>query len=396
MAKANKIRYGIVGIGKQGSRYAGQLFAGMDKNGVLTAVCDIAEDRRAWATEKFGDKVKVFDNYEDMLDSNLIDVVIIDTPHYAHPVIAKAALDKNLNVLSDKPAGVYTKAVREVAEYAKENKPELKFGLLYNQRTSKVYKAAKALIDAGELGNLKRIVWIITNWYRPQAYYSQGGWRGTWAGEGGGVLINQDPHQLDLFTWLAGSKITSVNAIARTVGRQINVENDVTATCTFENGATGVFITSTHEAPGTNRLEISGDGGKMVISGSNDLNMKLEFTKLATLEPEFSKTNTVFMGKPKTSKKTVKFMPHEVIKGALIDKGQHINVIRNFSNVMLGKEDKLIGNYEEGLNGLTFSNAIHLSAWLGRTVSPQEEGFEDTYYEELQKRVEEEKVSSVK
>jgi predicted dehydrogenase len=393
---ADKIRYGIVGIGKQGSRYAGQLFAGMDKNGVLSAVCDIAEDRREWAKNKFGDKVKVFENYEDMFSSGLIDAVIIDTPHYAHPVIAKKALEMNLHALSDKPAGVYTKAVREVAEYAKSEKPQLKFGLLYNQRTSKIYKKAKEIIESGQLGNLKRIVWIITNWYRPQAYYSQGGWRGTWAGEGGGVLINQDPHQLDLFTWLANSKITSVNAIARTVGRQINVENDVTATCTFENGATGVFITSTHEAPGTNRLEISGDGGKIVISGSADFTMKLEFTKLETLEPEFSKTNTVFMGKPKNKTVKVKFMLHEMLKGLLIDKGQHINVIRNFSNVLLGKETKLIGNYEEGLNGLTFSNAIHLSAWLGRTVSPQEENFEDLYYEELQKKIEEEKTNSVK
>ena len=393
---ADKIRYGIVGIGKQGSRYAGQLFAGMDKNGVLSAVCDIAEDRREWAKNKFGDKVKVFENYEDMFSSGLIDAVIIDTPHYAHPVIAKKALEMNLHALSDKPAGVYTKAVREVAEYAKSEKPQLKFGLLYNQRTSKIYKKAKEIIESGQLGNLKRIVWIITNWYRPQAYYSQGGWRGTWAGEGGGVLINQDPHQLDLFTWLANSKITSVNAIARTVGRQINVENDVTATCTFENGATGVFITSTHEAPGTNRLEISGDGGKIVISGSADFTMKLEFTKLETLEPEFSKTNTVFMGKPKNKTVKVKFMLHEMLKGLLIDKGQHINVIRNFSNVLLGKETKLIGNYEEGLNGLTFSIAIHLSAWLGRTVSPQEENFEDLYYEELQKKIEEEKTNSVK
>lgn len=393
---ADKIRYGIVGIGKQGSRYAGQLFARMDKNGVLSAVCDIAEDRREWAKNKFGDKVKVFENYEDMFSSGLIDAVIIDTPHYAHPVIAKKALEMNLHALSDKPAGVYTKAVREVAEYAKSEKPQLKFGLLYNQRTSKIYKKAKEIIESGQLGNLKRIVWIITNWYRPQAYYSQGGWRGTWAGEGGGVLINQDPHQLDLFTWLANSKITSVNAIARTVGRQINVENDVTATCTFENGATGVFITSTHEAPGTNRLEISGDGGKIVISGSADFTMKLEFTKLETLEPEFSKTNTVFMGKPKNKTVKVKFMLHEMLKGLLIDKGQHINVIRNFSNVLLGKETKLIGNYEEGLNGLTFSNAIHLSAWLGRTVSPQEENFEDLYYEELQKKIEEEKTNSVK
>ena len=284
MADKKKIRYGIVGIGKQGSRYANQLFAGMDKNGVLTAVCDIAIDRRNWANEKFGGKVKVFENYEEMFASGLIDAVIIDTPHYDHPVIAKKALEMNLHALSDKPAGVYTKAVREVAEYAKAERPELKFGLLYNQRTSKIYKKAKEIIESGELGNLKRIVWIITNWYRPQAYYSQGGWRGTWAGEGGGVLINQDPHQLDLFTWLAGSKITSVNAIARTVGRQINVENDVTATCTFENGATGVFVTSTHEAPGTNRLEISGDGGKIFISGSADFKMKLDCTTRETIE----------------------------------------------------------------------------------------------------------------
>ena len=391
-----KVRYGIVGIGKQGSGYASKLFAGMDKNAVLTAVCDIAADRREWAKNKFADKVKIFDNYEDMLTSGLIDAVIIDTPHYAHPVIAKRALELNVNTLSDKPAGVYTKAVREVAEYAKKERPNVKFGLLYNQRTSKIYKAAKAIIDSGELGNLKRIVWIITNWYRPQAYYSQGGWRGTWAGEGGGVLINQDPHQLDLFTWLAGSKITSVTAVAKTVGRQINVENDVTAMCTFENGATGVFVTSTHDAPGTNRLEISGDGGKMVISGGSDFGMKLEFTKLEMPEPEFSKTNTVFMGKPKNKKITVKFTLGEILKGLLIDKGQHINVIRNFSKVVLGLEDKLIGNYEEGLNGLTFSNAIHLSGWLGRTVSPDEKGFEDLYYAELQKRIEEEKKNSVK
>ena len=392
----NKVRYGIIGIGKQGSRYAGQLIAGMDKNAVLTAVCDRNEKRRSWAISKFGDKVKVFDTHEDLLDSGLIDALIIDTPHYEHPIIARKALERNINVLCDKPAGVYTKAVREVAVYAKTERPGVRFGLLYNQRTSKVYKAAKEIIESGELGNLKRMVWIITNWYRPQAYYSQGGWRGTWAGEGGGVLINQDPHQLDLFTWLAGSKIVSVNAIARTVGRQINVENDVTATCVFDNGATGVFITSTHEAPGTNRLEISGDGGRIVISGTNDFNMKLEFTKLETLEPEFSKTNTVFMGKPKTKTKKIKFLPHEVIKGFMIDKGQHINVIRNFTNVLTGKSEKLIGEYEEGLNGLTFSNAIHLSAWLGRTVSPQEEDFEDLYYQELQKRIEDEKTHSNK
>ncbi|MCI7401771.1 MAG: Gfo/Idh/MocA family oxidoreductase [Christensenella sp.] len=380
-----KVRYGIVGIGKQGGRYARLMHKGLDKNAVLTAVCDIAEDRREWAKAKLSG-VKVFDNYQDMFKSGEIDAVLIETPHYFHPVILKDAIDANLHVMSDKPAGVYTKAVREAAEYAKQ-KPELKCALLLNQRTSKVYKAAKEIVESGELGNLKRIVWIITNWYRPQAYYDQGGWRGTWNGEGGGVLINQDPHQLDLFTWLAGEKITKVWAKAKTVGRNINVENDVTACCEFENGATGVFVTSTHEAPGTNRLEISGDGGKLVISGGADHTMKLEFTKLDTLEPEFSKTNKVFMGKPKTSKRTVKFNIIDIFK-YVMDQGQHIAVIRNFSNNILGIEDKLVGRYEEGLNGLTFSNAIHLSSWLGKEVTlPLDE---DLFIKELEKRKQEE------
>ena len=380
-----KVRYGIVGIGKQGGRYASLMHKGLDKNAVLTAVCDIAEDRREWAKAKLSG-VKVFDNYQDMFKSGEIDAVLIETPHYFHPVILKDAIDANLHVMSDKPAGVYTKAVREAAEYAKQ-KPELKCALLLNQRTSKVYKAAKEIVESGELGNLKRIVWIITNWYRPQAYYDQGGWRGTWNGEGGGVLINQDPHQLDLFTWLAGEKITKVWAKAKTVGRNINVENDVTACCEFENGATGVFVTSTHEAPGTNRLEISGDGGKLVISGGADHTMKLEFTKLDTLEPEFSKTNKVFMGKPKTSKRTVKFNIIDIFK-YVMDQGQHIAVIRNFSNNILGIEDKLVGRYEEGLNGLTFSNAIHLSSWLGKEVTlPLDE---DLFIKELEKRKQEE------
>lgn len=386
----SKVKYGIIGIGKQGSNYAKRLFKGMDKNGQLVAVCDIEANRREWA-EKNLTGVKVFSDYKEMLSSGLIDAVIIDTPHYAHPSIAIDALKSNLHVLCDKPAGVFTKAVREAAEFAK-TKPELKFGLLYNQRTNKVYKKAKEIIESGRLGNLKRIVWIITNWYRPQAYYDQGGWRGTWAGEGGGVLINQDPHQLDLFTWLAGTPITKVYSTAKTVGRKINVENDVTAVCEFANGATGVFITSTHDAPGTNRLEISGDGGKIIIEGNNDVSMKLTFVENSVAEPEFSKTNKVFMGKIPNKVSKYKLNLIDVIKGII--EQQHIVVIRNFSEVVLGKTDKLVANYAEGLNGLGFSNAIHLSAWTGKqVVYPLDE---ELYIKELDKRIEEEKKSSVK
>lgn len=386
----DKVRYGIVGIGKQGSNYARRLKKGMDKNGVLTAVCDIDEGRRKWAESNL-EGVKVFSDRADMFASGLIDAVIIDTPHYAHPGIAKEALSAGLHVLCDKPAGVYTKAVREAAEFGAA-KPELKFGILYNQRTNKVYVKAKEIIDSGRLGQLKRIVWIITNWYRPQAYYDQGGWRGTWAGEGGGVLINQDPHQLDLFTWLAGRPVKRVWSVCKTVGRKINVENDVTAVCEFEGGAEGVFITSTHDAPGTNRLEITGDGGKLIIEGNSDITMKLTFVENATPEPKFSAENKVFMGKIPNKTYKYKLGLFDMIKGAI--EQQHINVIRNFSLVVLGKESKLIAPYADGLNGLTFSNAIHLSGWTGKeVVYPIDE---ELYIEELEKRIAEEKQDGAK
>ncbi len=381
-----KIRYGIVGIGKQGTFYT-KIFTKLKwlvKGAELTAVCDIDESRRKYAEENLKG-VKVFSDYKEMLRSGLIDVVMVDTPHYFHPEIAIDAMKAGLNVLCDKPAGVYTKQVREMNAEA-EKHPELLFGMMFNQRTNPLYIKAKEIIDSGQLGKLTRIVWIITNWYRPRAYYAQGGWRGTWWGEGGGVLLNQCPHQLDLFTWLAGLPV-SVTATTSTVGRAINVENDVTAYCKFANGATGVFITSTHDAPGTNRLEITGEGGKIVIE-----NGKLTFTKNAELEPIFSEHNEVFMGKPKTKKITYRGVGHYL--RFFKYPPQHIGVIKNYTDYLLKKTDKFLAPGREGIVGLTFSNAIHLAGWTHREVQiPLDE---EEYIKELEKRKEEEKQTSLK
>ncbi len=392
-----KVRYGIVGIGKQGFSYAKRLHKGKDKNAVLVAVCDIAPARREKAQKELGG-VKIYDNYTDMLDSGLIDAVIIDTPHYLHPVIGIAALEKGLHVLSDKPIGVYTKAVRELNACAAK-RPELVFGVLYNQRTNSMYRKAKQIVESGQLGELKRIAWIITDWYRPQAYYDQGGWRGTWGGEGGGVLINQDPHQLDLFTWIANRKIERVWSSARTVGRAINVENDVTAYCEFEGGASGVFITSTHEFPGSNRLEISGDGGRIVISGN--WRKKLQFTRNSVMEPVFSEQSVrarelgvqkdLTTQRIRSKTRTYRQPLREAI--ATLLGGQHMGIIRNFSATVLGKAN-LIAPGADGITGLTFSNAIHLSAWTGQTVElPLDE---ELYVRLLREHVEQEKETGVK
>lgn len=379
-----KLRYGIIGIGKQGSKYCYILTKGLVKNGELVAVCDIAEDRKKWAEEKLCNQgIKFFDDYKELIDSGICDAVLVETPHYDHAVIATYAISKGVHTLIDKPAGVYTKAIRELNEYA-ASKPEVCFGIMYNQRTNPLYKYAKELVDSNRLGELKRINWIITDWYRPQAYYDQGGWRGTWGGEGGGVLINQCPHQLDLFQWLGGMPKSIRGYAQEGKNRNIAVENDVTAYMEYDNGATGIFITSTHDFPGTNRLEIDGDKGKIVIEGN-----KLEFTELEVGEKEFNATNKKFMPKI-PSKKIVKKMSR-LREGYMHLFEQHTGIIRNFTNHVLNG-DKLIAPGCEGIRGLTISNAIHLSSWLGKAVELPID--EEAYILELNKRIEKEKENS--
>lgn len=382
----DKVRFGIIGIGKMGSLHCLRFTHGLIKNGVLTAVCDISPERKAWAEKHLASKgVEFFDDYKTLIDSGKADAVLVATPHYDHPVIATYALSKGLHTLIEKPAGVYTKAIRELNEFA-ATKPELTFGIMYNQRTNKLYRFAKELVETGRLGEMKRINWIITNWYRPQAYYDQGGWRGTWAGEGGGVLINQCPHQLDLFQWLGGmpSMIRGYAKVGR--NRDINVENDVTAYMEYPNGATGVFITSTHDFPGTNRLEIDGDKGKIVIE-----NNKLVFTELEVGESVFNATNKKFMPSI-PSHKTVKRMSKlgELMMNVF---GQHTGIINNFTNHIIDGEP-LIAPGAEGIRGLTISNAIHLSSWTGEAVELPID--EDKFIDELEKRKAEEKESSKK
>jgi len=377
---SKKLRYGIVGIGKQGSMYAGKLQKGLDKNAVLAAVCDLSEERRNWARNTLK-PVKIYEDYRELLADETVDAVVVVTPHYVHPEIAMAAMERGKHVLIDKPAGVYTKAVREMNECAAAH-PELTFGIMYNQRSNPLYGKAKQFIESGEMGEIKRINWIITDWYRPQAYYDQGGWRGTWAGEGGGVLTNQCPHQLDLFQWLGGMPKTVRGYAKVGVNRDIAVENDVTFYTEYENGASGVFVTSTHDSPGTNRLEIIGDGGQIIIEQSL-ITETMVIHQLKTKETEFNRTNKKFM--PFIPKKTKKIRTGLLVNAVRLGiVGQHVNIFRNFSRAVLHGE-ALLAPGIEGVNGLMLSNAVYLSAWLDREISlPVDEAL---YLEELNKRI---------
>ncbi|GAF63411.1 putative dehydrogenase [Bacillus sp. TS-2] len=363
-----QVRIGILGIGNMGTGHAKSLLANLVPQAKLTAICDVSKSRVQWARDHWGENVACYDSQEEFFQSKDFDAVIIATRHYDHPQNAMEALKSGYHTLIEKPAGVYTKAVREMNAVAeKSNKV---FAIMYNQRTNPIYLKLKELIDAGELGELKRSIWIITNWYRSQSYYDAGGWRATWAGEGGGVLLNQDPHQLDLWQWICGmpKRVRSFMSFGKY--RNIEVEDDVTAYVEYENGATGLFVTTTGEAPGTNRLEITGDKGKIVVEDD-----KLTFWRLRVPESQFNRDFKGGFGSPECWKCEIPTTGENL---------QHIGIMRNWVD-SIQNGTKLLAPGIEGIHGLTISNAMHLSAWTDDWVNIPFD--EDLFYEKLQEKI---------
>ena len=363
-----KVRLGILGIGNMGSGHCKNILAEPDCEIELAAVCDVKEDRRNWAKENLPESVAIFDNAEDMMSSGTCDAILVAVPHYDHPKYVIEALKHGLHVISEKPAGVYTKAVREMIEETK--KYDKVFAMMFNQRTNCLYRKMHEMVHSGEYGQIKRVNWIITDWYRTQAYYNSGGWRATWAGEGGGVLLNQCPHQLDLLQWICGLPVR-VQAHCH-VGKwhDIEVEDDVTAYLEFENGATGVFVTTTGDAPGTNRFEIDMEKAKIVCE-----NDQLSVYELEVNEREFCFTEPQGFKKPEG---------HFVEVETDGQNPQHMGVLKAFAGKIL-HGTPLVAEGAEGINGLMLSNAMFLSSWENKMVSLPID--EDLFYDELMKRV---------
>ncbi len=345
----DQVRYGIIGYGKIGSQHVKKILDGQVPELRLTAVADEDPARLAAARQALGDSVAYFDSGAALIASGAVDAVHICTPHYQHPPLAIAALNAGLHTLVEKPAGVYTRQVREMNAVAARH-PELKFAMDFNQRTDPAYIKARELVRGGALGDIVHTHWLITNWYRSQSYYDQGGWRATWRGEGGGVLLNQNPHNLDMWQWIVGMPTRMRAQVYYGRHRAIEVEDDVVALAEFANGATGTYITTVIDAPGTNRLEIDGTRGRLVVEGG-----RLHLDRLSVDEPEFNRTWTKGLGKPPM---TAEEVPVEGEYTA------HAGIMRNFCAAIL-RDEPLLADGQEGINGLEISNAIHLSDWLG-------------------------------
>lgn len=347
-----KVKLGIIGVGNIGTTHVKNILQGRCPEIEVAAVADRRQARRDWAREALPEGTAVLEEGEQLLESGLCEAVLLAVPHYQHPVLAQQAFAKGLHVMCEKPAGVYTKAVEEMNQAAE--KSGLTFGMMFNQRTNCLYRKMREMVQGGALGEMKRVNWIITDWYRTQIYYDSGDWRATWAGEGGGVLLNQCPHQLDLLQWICGLPAKVQAFCHEGKWHDIEVEDDVTAYLEFANGATGVFVTTTGDAPGTNRFEVTGTKGKLVCE-----NDTLTFWQLEQDEREFCRTAQDGFQKPPCKVSTVE------TDG---ENPQHSGVLNAFAASIL-RGGALVADGKEGIRGLTLSNAMHLSSWLAKPVS---------------------------
>ncbi len=360
-------RIGIIGYGNIGSAHAQCLASGSIRDLKLTAICDI-DERRLLNAKEAVPSVSLYASYEELLSSGCVDAVVISVPHYLHSPIAVKAFERGLHVLSEKPAGVYIQQAEQMNEAARKSGKV--FGIMFNQRTNSLFQKARELVQSGQLGQTKRLVWIITNWYRTQAYYDSGNWRATWAGEGGGVLLNQAPHNLDLWQWIFGMP-TRLRASCP-VGKyhNIEVEDEAMIYAEYDNGATATFLTSTGEAPGTNRLEITGDRGKLVIEDG-----KLKFWELDESERDFCFGDKSGMGQPSYSYHEFDQQPET----------GHAGILQNFSDAIAHGAELLAPGFD-GLHELSISNAAYLSSWTDQWVNLPNDG--SAFLEQLKKRIE--------
>jgi predicted dehydrogenase len=353
------IKIAVIGVGNMGSFHLNNIT--QQPKLKLAAVCDIIPERAQAAAEAFG--AKAYSDSEILLSERICEAVIVATPHYAHTTIGVSALQQGYHLLVEKPISVHkADCERLIAAHTDKN---LVFEAMFQMRTDPHYQKIRQMVKDGELGDLVRINWIITDWFRPESYYASGGWRATWKGEGGGVLLNQCPHNLDQMWWIFGMPERVHGNCGLGWWHNIEVEDQVTAYLEYPNHCTGVFVTSTGEAPGSNRLEVAGDKGKLVFE-----NGKLTFYRNLTPTSVFTRTTDGMFTRPDLEEIDI------VVEGY---GGQHAEVLENFCDAIRDGA-KLIAPAEEGIHSVELANAMLQSSL---TNQPAEIPLDGCAYEKL-------------
>ena len=344
-----KVRIGIVGMGNMGKYHADYLIKEKVAHAELSAVCSTSPEKLS----AYKDPVAVFGNGEEMIRSGSIDAVLVATPHYQHTSLGICAIENGIHLMVEKPISAHKADAERLIEVSAQH-PDIVFGGMFQLRTEPRYLKLKKLIADGDLGDIVRINWIITDWFRTEAYYASGGWRATWKGEGGGVLLNQCLHQLDALQWLVGmpSKVRSFAQCGRF--HDIEVEDNVTAYLEYPNGATGVFVSSTGEAPGSNRFEIAGTRGRVILE-----NDQIKFTRNESCMLEHSKNSPIGFSKPEVWEVDIPFGNAEL---------PHAILMRNFVEAIRNKTP-LIAPGVEGIHSVELANVLLYSSLVDQTIN---------------------------
>lgn len=371
----DKIRLGVIGVGNQGSNYLKSKSNGKLPEIEITCIADI-DERKFERAKGYLPEVKCFGSAEELINSGLCDTVAVCTPHYFHPGYVIDALNAGLNVISEKPAGVYTKQVEEAIAVAE--KSDKTYAMMFNQRVNPVFIKLREIVKSGKYGDIRRVIWINTDWYRTQAYYDSGSWRATWEGEGGGVMLNQCPHQLDLWQWICGmpSKIRAVCREGK--WHDIEVEDDITIYAEYPNGASGIYVATTGDFPGTNRFEITLEKAKLVCEYNAEAGkFIIKICELSDGLTDFTYNADGGFAKPKINWITIDNFDsqmassHEIVLDALA------------AHILRG--EPLVAEGPEGINGLRISNAAFLSSWLDQEVELPVDG--DLFLEKLNEKI---------
>lgn len=357
------VRFGIIGFGSMGTSHGTWLNDKRIAHGCVTAVCD-KDTARLEHAKKVLPGVLIFQDADAFFASKAFDAVIIAVPHYFHPPYAIQAMQHGYHVMLEKPAGINVSAIARMNDEAKKH-PDIKFAMMFNQRLNPLYKHVKALLDAKEIGEIRRVSWMITTWWRTQKYYDSSAWRATWGEEGGGILVNQAPHQLDLIQWLFGLPIKVRSFIKYGSHRDISVDDDVTAYFEFSNGATGTLITCTFDPLGTDRLEILGDRGKIIVEDSAKLTIKRQFKSEQELNATLDFKQVLAMVRGQSLEKLYEESSYTYPEKWDV---QHIDALQNFTNSITADE-ALVAQGVEGIRAVELANAFYLSDWLGRDVA---------------------------
>ncbi len=344
-----KVRIGIVGMGNMGKYHADYLIKGKVAHAELSAVCSTSPEKLA----AYKEPGAVFGQGEEMIRSGSIDAVLVATPHYQHTSLGICAIENGIHLMVEKPISAHKADAERLIEVSTQH-PDIVFGGMFQLRTEPRYLKLKKLIADGDLGDIVRINWIITDWFRTEAYYASGGWRATWKGEGGGVLLNQCLHQLDALQWLVGmpSKVRSFAQCGRF--HDIEVEDNVTAYLEYPNGATGVFVSSTGEAPGSNRFEIAGTRGRVILE-----NDQIKFTRNESCMLEHSKNSPIGFSKPEVWEVDIPFGNAEL---------PHAILMRNFVEAIRNKTP-LIAPGVEGIHSVELANVLLYSSLVDQTIN---------------------------